>query len=368
MIYRHTVEQIKEYHERIGINQSSLKVFNDEGVQAFADQQRDLLSRDDLYYEEKKHFIIGSAVDCKLTHAEDVFDKLYFSSKLTKKPGDKAMSVIRLAFDKALVNFPLGPDMELKLYKKEVYEAANEEQYYMNRAKPTMEEDGRIEYLLKDNGQAYWSDLYLAIGKQILSTEELTIAEGIAMSMKTHSTTRHLFQDSPDSDLVFQLPMYWEYEGIDCKGMIDELYIDHRRKRIMPIDFKTLGDYILKFNKAVRKRRYDLQGSYYSFGLKANLAALSELIGKDVRDYSIANFAFVVGSTIRSSCPVIYPLDDIVLSYGENGNEETGLKGWKQIIHNLKSWVDIDFSIEKRLEDTGGVLFITKDFEYSKVI
>ena len=96
MIVRHTEEQINDYYERIGLNQSSLKVILEDGIQEYVMQVAQLTKQDDYYYEEKKHFIIGSAVDCRITHGEEVFLNKYHFSKLIKKPSDGAMSVLSL--------------------------------------------------------------------------------------------------------------------------------------------------------------------------------------------------------------------------------------------------------------------------------
>lgn len=358
MIYRHTDEQIQDYYERIGINQSSLKVILDDGIQIFMAQKDELQSKDELYYEEKKHFIIGSAVDYRISQGEDLFLKKYHFSKLAKKPGDSAMSVLKLAFDKAREEFPLGVDVDLTAYRKQVFEAANAEGYYMNRRnkEDNWELDTRIAELLKQNGQAYWTDLALAEGKQVLSDDEQMVVNAIILSLTTHKHTAHLFKDSADIDIVYQYPMYWSYKDVDCKGMIDMVIINHKFKRIILIDIKTTMELILRFHRAVNKRRYDLQASFYTYGLKQTLDSLSTIVNRSIHDYSIANFAFVAESTTRPGVPLIYVLSDDVLKRGEVGDEEYG--GWTQAIDTYIAWLDVGFSIEKMYEETNGVLHL----------
>lgn len=363
MIYRHSEQQIQEYYERIGINQSSLKVIITKGIQSFIGQE--IVDNDDLYYEEETHFIVGSAVDCRITQGEEIFNSKYHSSRLAKKPGDKAMSVIKLAFDKARLEFPEGPDVSMSLYKKQIFEACNEQGYYLNRKdkEDNCEADTRVEKLIKENGQTYWADLYSAEGKQILSEGETFIIDAIYMSLTTHKHTASLFKDSANVDIVYQLPCYWSYKDVDCKALLDMVIVNHTQKRIMPTDLKTFRNYILKFFVELKRRRYDLQGSYYSFALANTKAALSQLIGKDVSGYQIANFAFITESTLRPGTPLIYVLNDELMIQGRNGDTEENIMGWEQGIDIYKAWNAVDFSIERKLEKSSGVILLNKNFE-----
>ncbi len=66
MIYRHTDEQLQAYFDSPAINQSPLKIIIDPngGIEKFVEQLDALVSNEDDFYDEKKHFIIGKAVDC----------------------------------------------------------------------------------------------------------------------------------------------------------------------------------------------------------------------------------------------------------------------------------------------------------------
>ncbi len=62
----------------------------------------------------------------------------------------------------------------------------------------------------------YWQNLIEANGKQVLDDNEWVIINNIILSFTTHKFTKHLFVDGDDIDIVYQFPMYWEYEGIKC--------------------------------------------------------------------------------------------------------------------------------------------------------
>lgn len=376
MIYRHSDEEIQEYFDRIGINQSALKSFLSDGVEKFLLQLNELMRQKDLYYEEKKHFIIGSAVDAWLTQGEEAFKNKYHYSQLKKKPSDTGKSIIKMVFDRVSQETVPSELLPFISYKEVIYHACNEHEYLMNRKAPTDKQMKEIEGALTitnwwnydnrwstiKNAQEYWADLILANGKQVLTDDEYKTINDIIISITTHVHTRDLFKDSENMDIVFQFPMYWEYEGTDCKGLIDHTLIDHSRRKIMPIDEKTLGDYVLNFPKAAWKRRYDIQGSFYTEGLSKNLDRLSAILGKDVTGYTISNYAFLTESTIKPGTPMIYVLNDDLMKVGAEGDGEN-LKGWKQAMNEYLAWKAVDFSVREKFRDTNGVIWLDGEFK-----
>lgn len=382
MIYRHTDQQLQGYFDSPAINQSALKVIIDQngGIEKFVELQESLINNEDDFYEERKHFIIGKAVDCILSQGHDTFKNKYHHTDLAKKPSATVMAIVREVFYKISETTSIESILPFVSYKKEIYDVANRIKdekgkigYSMNRAAPTekqLKENPAItDWWNYDNrwssmkyAQEYWADLIEANGKQVLDDIEWNVINNIVISLTTHKHTKHLFLNNSDIDIVFQFPMFWECFGEQCKGLIDHLIIDHKNKRIKPIDEKTLGDYILKFPQAVKKRRYDIQGSYYVYGLNKNLDKLSSLIGKDVTNYSVAHLAFVVESTIKQGVPLVFPMTAELDSIGAVG-EGKYLKGWQHAITEYSQWKAINYSIEERFKSSNGVVWIDNNFE-----
>lgn len=365
MIHRHSREVINNYYRDEGINQSSLKVILDSGIQKFYQESTLLQRQEEAPYElEREHFIIGSGVDCKITGEEGDFDQLYHVSKLVNKPGDGAMEVIKRTFQKVLSKYPVGTIVEdMMYYKQELYDAINDAEYAMNRFKP-IEEDTRSASIAKSSVNIdYWKDLISANGKQVLSEYEVSVINTIVHNIKNHPHTAHLFIDSIKKDIVYQFPMFWKFQGIPCKGLIDMIIINHEAKKIMPIDIKTIGDFVLQFNKTVKKRRYDLQGSFYSYGLLQCLVQLNDLLDVDVRNYTISNFAFIVESTTSPGTPMIFPLSDNILNVGKIG-EGRWLLGWTQALSTYNQWSQVGFDLNKRFKEVGGIIWIDTNYDY----
>lgn len=368
MIYRHTEEEIQYYFSAPALNQSAIKVIIKDGIQKFRELEEQLVTQEDLYYEEKQHFTVGNAVDHILSQGMDSFNNRYAYSVLTRKPSDTVMSIIKMVFDRvATSNSPELVCNNLVDFKEEMYNACNAHDYYMKRSKPLWTEDTRMDSILKDGtAQTYWEELVNSIGKQLLSQNEKEKVLGIANSMLGHKHTAHLFKDSRDFDIIYQMPMFFELDGVGCKILPDMLRIDHTRKKILTIDFKTMGDYVLRFSLAMRIRRYDLQGSFYHRGTKANLEEISKLIGKDVTKYTLSNPAFIVESTIKWGTPMVYVMTDDLMDIGIKGDDKYIL-GYIQGIELYKNWKAIDYSLDDRFKHTNGIVWIDSRFEYNEV-
>lgn len=369
MIHRTPQAEINDYYDRIGVNQSIIKVIIKHGMQNML-LEKDILmhSSDDLFYEEKEHFLIGSAVDCKITKGETAYQLEY--STLPVKPPDKPMAVVKQAFEALRAsNVEILPD--IWLYERELWEQANIVGYYLNRKKE-FKDDERISGMLKKYPacQIYWEGLLRAEGKQLLTVVQETIVNDIYMSLMTHPFTRGIFNDDTysgeDMDILYQVPIYWteivdEYP-VDCKILMDGIRIKHSSRRISPFELKTTGDVVTKFNEQMKFRRYDIQGGYYKYGLTKNLNRISEIVGRDVSGYDVDPFAFIVESSKAQGTPLIFPMTEGLTEVGRIGDED-GLSGWWQGLRTYVEWEKNGFDLAQLLDGTRGIVFINEFFE-----
>jgi hypothetical protein len=367
MIYRISDERIAEYYATDAINQSALKAIIKDGVQCFLANKEGLLQREnELYYEEKEHFLIGSAVDYFITAAEQRYNAKYHFSRLDKKPKDTPLSIIHQVFDKIKAKHTGTIDgiWEFDMYLEEIYDACNEHKYFMNRKKTTYQEDTRFKELLKSNAKAYWEELKQAGNKIILSDAQNQKINTMTNSLLYHPFTRGLFRDGDGIDIIFQMPIYFYIDGVKCKALLDELYINHNTKLIIPLDIKTTKEHISNFNKDIKYRRYDVQASFYSNAIKQRLNLISEEIGKDIMDYTVDKFGFIAESTTSPGTPLKFPLSSKLLDIGRNGDSEEGILGWRQALDLYITWNDADFKLDKILKESNGVLFVDENYDY----
>lgn len=391
MITKGTREITKEYYENSALNQSLLKQLI-KGPQAFIAATQEPEQK--LYYEEKGHFIIGGAVDCNLTMVDGIFEETYhFPEENTKKPSDKVMSIINMAFDlfkgtyyDILVESIMEED---SITKEEVdvnriveimnnsnswntllYESANSHEYFMNRKKPIWQEDNRLNTIKEGNYSTYLISLINAIGKQIVDTEEAAIINGIIMSLTTHPNTAKYFTNTtPEGiDRIYQMPIYFTYMDEDRKCLLDLVEINHNDKTIQPLDIKTTSYEPYNFLYALKDRKYDIQAADYSNGLET----IKESLGYS--DYTVLPFKFLVETTNPAMIgnPLVFTCGKSILEIGMNGKPDMsnflscqhpnpigneivykGDKGINQLIEDYKWYKEHGFNRRKEVQECG---------------
>jgi len=185
--------------------------------------------------------LLGSYTDCLIT-TPDLVDEIYVVDdlKLTDKEYEIVLKIVEYG--------------DWSIYT--IHNALNEVGYYNNRAKANPEDDKRVEEFLK------FEDVYitLASGKSYISTTKRDEANFIANYLLTDKKSRDYFNDAE-----FQKILYWNYEGEDCKGLLD-IY-QERKGYGRIIDLKITDASHREFKKIGRRFRYDFQLSFYSEGI-----------------------------------------------------------------------------------------------------
>jgi hypothetical protein len=143
--------------------------------------------------------------------------------------------------------------------------------------------------------------------------------------------------------------------------MLDTTRINHKLKKITPMDIKTTGQPVTKFNTVIEKRRGDVQAAFYTRGIKQCLETICKIVGKDVRDYHIDQFAFIVESTSSAGIPLIFPMKMEAMLRGVNGDDE--VDGWYAALQKYATYKAYDFSVEKLLEEKRGIVWVDGEFK-----
>lgn len=300
MIHRTTIQYVEQYRDYEAISQSQLKLLL-AGVDAFNN-----VEAEEKYYSEKEHFIIGSAVDCIITQGEEIYNKSYYVSDLENKPTASIMSVIKEAYDLHIENLVLTHDIESEEIKQLIMEAANNQAYQVK-----WKDETRLNKLI-ELGKDYWYDLIKCENRQILSLEQHEHIQLIANNILNHPYTEKYFQDNKNIDIYYQKALFFNFDSIDCKALLDMVIIDHFNKTIQGIDIKTMGDYINNFPISFARRRYDFQAAFYTEALSRN----------NKWNYDILPFKFIVESTINPKTPVVFTCSESVLNKGKYGIPE----------------------------------------------
>ena len=96
-----------------------------------------------------------------------------------------------------------------------------------------------------------------------------------------------------------------ELPFVEIKGELDRVVIDHEKKLIMPIDFKTTGKTVYSFHYDFLSLRYDFQAATYRQGLLA-LPKVAELLKEG---YVLDDFRYIVVEKSLTNNPMIFVVD-----------------------------------------------------------
>lgn len=206
----------------------------------------------DLYYEEKSYFLTGSLVDCKIT-TNDLFDYYYYVDDIEKKPSGIIMSIFKELYD-------LYGIIDIENQQELLVNFAKERGYTGNNW------SDEVIYKRLSAHLDYYYQLDLSKGKQIISIEEDELADKLANSITSSKYTYKYFQGENSE---YQKSLYWNYEGYQCKGLID--FVVELDDAIYIVDIKTTSYYLDDFYKVITNRNYDFQLFWYKKGYLANL-------------------------------------------------------------------------------------------------
>lgn len=350
---------MENYYTNPAISQSQLKLLLGPDPSIF-----NTVQEPDLYFEEKKHFIIGDGVDIQLTRSIEEFNQKFHVSNIQNKPSDTIKSIINQVYDHVKeVYSDIGI---IQNYSGAILDSCNDHNY-----QPNWKDSTRVAKIVE--AWEYWEDLKAAEGKVVLSQEENDLISQIVMSIRTNSTTSKYFETNKDVEILDQLAIYFPYCGIDCRALLDRVIINHKDKTIQPIDFKTMGDQTLYFPKSLRQRRYDIQAAFYTEALKYFV----ERDDKTLQDYKILPFKFIVESTINPGNPLVFTCNNELLRIGQYGAPKTDIygkigssgydhmseyksmstseiKGFHQLIEDYKWYMENGFEKKREIVESQG--------------
>lgn len=331
--------KINEYFDSPALSQSLLKKLLG-GIDSFVHNNKE---EAELYYTEKGHFIIGSAVDTLLTGEEGEFEKQYYVSEIEKKPSEVEMSIIQKAFSEVVtVNFnSIENIVDLGNYKDAVESSIEEHNW-----QPNWKMDTRINKIV-DIGGIYFEDLKASYGKQILTTSEKILIDDIVSSLVNNPRTSKFFDRTALSraegvSVYYQLPIYFTYKDIDCKALLDILIVVRNEKgnivSIQPFDLKTMNGNTLKFVSNLKSFRYDIQAAWYREALLAVDSSFDLGKGEFESECILKPFTFIVESNTFPGQPLIFETDEDLLNIGKYGIE-------KFFVERLNQNTETDMSV-----------------------
>ena len=279
---------------------------------------------------EKSHFVFGSMVDVLLLDP-DTFDKKYYMME-SEGISDAMRQILHYIYD---IMYISGDDTSImgleenNIMDKFILEAVNHVGW-----QPRYKDETKIAKV-KEEGSQYFKSLIEAKGRTIVTNDDRIRATICVASLKADPYIGKYLKPTAENTIYKRKIIQFEYKGIDFKGELDEVYVDHTAKTIQPIDYKTEGQSVNMFPYNFWKFRYDFQAAVYDTGLRQD-----EEIQQLIRDgYKILPFIYIVVESNNVNAPMIFNVSGSVIQMGFNGGVlHTGkkLEGFLQAIERYK--------------------------------
>ncbi len=320
---------IQEYYDAPALNQSFLKSLLDD---VYSVRQPKEEEGEVKQLRSDHALIIGSAVDCLVTDPEDWVNYYVVNSDIPTGQMMKFIeTVVHIMRKKSTWMFTKIPPENVL---SDAYEVVGiKSRTFKTVCKKFFEEHYDLYLELVENYDKTW-----------LPSQDFKLVETIATNVTNHPYTRSIFNNNYEK--LFQVAIYFQFEGVDCKALLDILLIDHENKRIMPYDLKTTKEYPSQFGKAIDQHRYDIQAMWYTLALEEEFA---ELIAAG---YTIEPFTFVVASKKDPTCPIQVPL--------KFGNPDKMIEELKRLVSKYKYYEENGYDVDMDIALNSGVMPINK--------
>lgn len=283
---------------------------------------------------EEDHFVFGTALDIMLTGTKEEFENKFLKVPDSLKCTDTVKVIIENVFNTLLESASsIGV---LGDYRPKILFQCKLQNYYGN-----WKDDTRIDSVIK-SGSDYFDLLIKGKDKTLITNTEYSNAVTCMMALKSDPFTSIYCNKKmvPKTiEFIDKFIVEFEYEGVEIKGELDRIIIDHDKKAIIPTDFKSTGKDIIKGKTAFKNDfwlyRYDIQAATYTLGLSKH-PFIMDLIEKG---YVLESFRYIVVEKHLKNNPMIFKITSETLLIGLVGGELSNgrvMEGLSQAISRYK--------------------------------
>lgn len=334
-----------EYRQLPGVNQSSLKKIL-VSPQSYVQAVKSQAEPDD---DKEDHFVFGGVLDVMLVGNKEEFDKQYVRISDDSKCSDAVKAIVSTVYNSVTVEDKLS----LSNYSDIILTVAREQGYQNNYKDETL-----IASVIKQ-GEEYFNLLSKIAGKTPVTETDYAKAVNCKMALIADKFTNPYVKAGKEIEFINRFIIQFEYEGVNIKGELDRVIINHKQKSVTPVDFKSTGKTVYGFKYDFFKYRYDFQAAVYRQGL-FNDERIKTLLAEG---YSITPFVFVVVEKDLKNNPMVFVVSPEVESIGLVGgvtSEGKELEGFTQAMQRYKYHEENnvwDYPVEYYLNE--GYLLIT---------
>ena len=270
----------------------------------------------------------GSLLDCKLLCPDEFDNKFYFDA--TEKPTGQVLELADYLINNEPDELPnyINNNLGVEAISSAIGLFGSVKDY-----------DKRV---AKFDTDLFWNYLKAKIdasGKTVFTPETLEECSQAEQIIKTHPKTSHLFTPTKGVEVLTQLMIITELNGIKIKSMIDYVRIDHNNKTITPYDLKATEVRQANIPQQFKKMKYYLQGGLYKSAIINYCKDVLQL------DYVVEDFKFIVWSR-SDKYPFIWNMGHDWHLMGLNGfigDHGQYVKGINQLLDEYQFYVDNDF-------------------------
>jgi len=310
-----------DYQTISALNQSTLKKILISPQEYIKAKERQLAKDEST----EQHFVFGSLVDSLLTETKQDFDNKYAVVPDDTGVSETIAKIVKGVYDDMYEKTPTN----LEDYPGEILKHCNYE-LYQSRWK----DETRFKKIV-EQGSKYFDILKKCGTRTIITESEYAKAVNCVMALRSDKFTGPYCQKKSSDDhieIIDKHVVQFKYSGLEFKGEIDRIIVDHKNQTITPIDFKTTGKSVLNFENSFWHFRYDFQAAVYDLGLHCDR---SEKLQKYYQNgYSINRFLYIVVETHLNNNPMIFEVTKTVLEVGIKGNKE--YEGFNKAIERYK--------------------------------
>jgi hypothetical protein len=310
-----------DYQTISALNQSTLKKILISPQEYIKAKERQLAKDEST----EQHFVFGSLVDSLLTETKQDFDNKYAVVPDDTGVSETIAKIVKGVYDDMYEKTPTN----LEDYPGEILKHCNYE-LYQSRWK----DETRFKKIV-EQGSKYFDILKKCGTRTIITESEYAKAVNCVMALRSDKFTGPYCQKKSSNDhieIIDKHVVQFKYSGLEFKGEIDRIIIDHKNQTITPIDFKTTSKSVLNFENSFWHFRYDFQAAVYDLGLHLDK---SERLQKYYQNgYSINRFLYIVVETHLNNNPMVFEITKTVLEVGIKGNKE--YEGFNKAIERYK--------------------------------
>jgi hypothetical protein len=316
---------MEDYRGIKKVNQSSLK-------KILTSPKAYLLAVDKMENQDDDvtpdHFIFGSVVDIMLMGTREDFEKRFVKIPDETKCSETVQTIVAQVFAWAIEEKKEEDDLifGLSAYNDFIADACTTFNYQSNWKPET-----KVAKII-EQGSEYFNLLKTMVGRTPVTETEYANAVNCVMALKADTYTKQFVDAKFDKNMEFinRFIVEFEIEGVEMKGELDRVAINHETKRIFPIDFKTTSKPVTGFEYEFWKYRYDFQAATYGYGLNRD-PRIQELLAKG---YTVAPFLYIVVEKQLNNNPMVFAVSNEAMTVGFVGGEAHGreYEGLKQAL------------------------------------